>query len=76
MNRLSLFLFISLFFHYNSDVSGKNKSDKIEIYSRCEFSFKNTTWIGNPFDLEFDAEFVSPSGRILKQPGFYAGNKE
>jgi len=74
MNRLPFFSFILLFFLSATSVFSKNESVKVEIYSRCEFSFRNDSRSGNPFDLEFDAEFISPSGRVMKQVGFYAGN--
>lgn len=45
----------------------------IERWKRFEASYRNTTWNGNPFDLEFKGIFASPSGRILTQTGFYAG---
>ena len=76
MNRLLLFSFVLLYPLFSSDVFSKSESDKIEIYSRCEFSFKNESWSDNPFDLEFNAEFISPTGRVVKQIGFYAGNNE
>ena len=45
----------------------------IELWKRFEASYQNTTWNGNPFDLEVKGVFTSPSGRTLTQVGFYAG---
>lgn len=42
-------------------------------WQRFEAGWKNPSWEGNPFDLEFTGKFTSPSGRELEQIGFYAG---
>ena len=49
--------------------------NEIEKWKRFEVAYGNSTWSGNPFDLEFEATFRHvPSGRELTQFGFYAGN--
>lgn len=42
---------------------------------RKVLSFENSTYSGNPFELEIDATFThSTSGNEIKLPGYYAGN--
>jgi hypothetical protein len=43
-------------------------------WKRYEVSYQNTTWSNNAFDLIFKGKFTSPTGRVLTQWGFYAGN--
>ncbi len=74
MNRHSAFLFVLLFLFLSVDIFSKNRTDKIEIFSRYEVSFTNISWSGNPFDLEFNVQFMSPSGKEIKHFGFYAGD--
>jgi len=76
MKREPVFLFFLLTFIFSIDTFSKNEVDRVEVYSRYEISFDNDSWSGNPFDLEFDAVFVSPSGREIKHFGFYAGNNK
>ncbi len=45
-----------------------------EKWGRYEAAFTNPSCEGNPFYVEFSGEFESPSGRKLKQWGFYAGD--
>ena len=73
-NRLALFSFFLIFLIFSVDVFSKKEADRVETYSRYEVSFENDTWSGNPFDLEFNVELVSPSGRVINQFGFYAGD--
>ena len=47
----------------------------IEKWKQFRVSFTNTTWTGNPFDLDFTSTFTHTSnGRQMIQFGFYAGN--
>ncbi len=44
-------------------------------WKRFEVSFTDSSWSGNPFDVEFQGVFThTSSGRTLTQFGFYAGN--
>ena len=44
-------------------------------WKRFEVSYPNSSWSGNPFDLDFRATFThTQSGRRLTQLGFYAGS--
>lgn len=44
-------------------------------WERLVLSFANTSYAGNPFELEMDAIFSHPqSGASLRLPGYYAGN--
>ena len=44
-------------------------------WTRKVLSFTNTTYSGNPFELEIDATFThATSGTVIKLPGYYAGN--
>jgi hypothetical protein len=48
--------------------------ENIGKWKRFEISYSNPSWSGNPFDLEFSAQFSHvSSGRVLNQLGFYAG---
>ncbi len=49
----------------------------VQKWKQFRSSYTNTSWSGNPFDLEFTATFThSQSGRTFTQFGFYAGNNE
>ncbi|NPA38121.1 MAG: DUF5060 domain-containing protein [Chlorobi bacterium] len=71
--RVSGIIFI-LIFLAGFDLTAKDKNPDVFLYSRFEAMFYNPTWEGNPFDVDFRAVFVSPSGRKVTQLGFYAGN--
>ena len=50
------------------------KAITIGKWKRFEVSYTNPSFKGNPFDVEFYGSFThKSSGKILKQPGFYAG---
>jgi hypothetical protein len=73
MKRIAIVILI--FFMFQSlNSSAKNKGTEVFKYGRFEAQFPNMTWSGNPFDVDLSVVFVSPSGRELTQPGFYAGN--
>jgi hypothetical protein len=47
---------------------------EVELWRQFQAEYVNTSWRGNPFDLEFTGEFTHvETGRMLKQFGFYAG---
>ena len=74
MRRYNIFLILLLSIFINFDIFSKNTIENIEIYDRFEASFVNKSWNGNPFDLEFNVIFTSPSGKKMKYFGFYSGN--
>lgn len=74
MNRYTLFLFVLFCLFPTINLFSKNEADKVEIYGRYELSFVNSSWSGNPFDLEFNVQLISPSGREINYFGFYAGD--
>lgn len=47
--------------------------ESVGKWKRLEVAFEDGSWKGNPFDVRLDGLFVSPSGRELRQFGFYAG---
>jgi hypothetical protein len=48
---------------------------EVEKWKQFRVSYQNSSWSGNPYDLDFTAEFThGPSGRTLRQFGFYSGN--
>ncbi len=56
-------------------VSNSAYAVDVEKWKQFRVSFTNTTWAGNPFDLDFTGTFThSTSGRQLTQFGFYSGN--
>ncbi|MFW5941330.1 MAG: DUF5060 domain-containing protein [Chloroflexota bacterium] len=60
--------------HESSDETTRAQTT-IGKWERFEVAYTNTTWDGNPFDLEFTGTFRhTSSGRTLTQLGFYAGN--
>lgn len=47
----------------------------IDKWRRHVISFQNTSYTGNPFELEIDATFTHPgTGTTLTLPGYYDGN--
>lgn len=47
----------------------------VEKWKQFRAQYSNTSWSGNPFDLDLTATFThTSSGRQLTQFGFYAGN--
>ena len=74
MRKYRIFLILLLSLFINFDIFSKNTIENIEIYDRFEASFINKSWTGNPFDLEFNVLFTSPSGKKIKYFGFYSGN--
>ena len=44
------------------------------LWKRFETGFADSSWEGNPFDVVLTVEFTAPSGRMMKQFGFYAGH--
>jgi hypothetical protein len=51
-------------------------AETVGKWQRFATTYANTTWEGNPFDVAFQGEFTSPSGRKLTHWGFYAGGDE
>ncbi len=49
-------------------------NEQVGKWTRFEAALDNSTWQGNPFDVELKGTFHSPSGRSLTQWGFYAGD--
>ena len=46
----------------------------VEKWGRFSVSYSNASWEANPFDVELRGVFTSPTGRVLKQWGFYHGD--
>lgn len=69
MKKLTLFTIIIIAF----SLGGCGNSLEVGQWKRLELSFRNNSWSGNPFDLDFTGTFTAPSGRTLTQIGFYAG---
>jgi hypothetical protein len=66
---------INFFFFFYARQAFPVSSGEVEKWKRFEISYNNSSWSGNPFDLEFSATFThKDSGRALKQFGFYGGN--
>lgn len=54
---------------------GGDPPTEIGKWQRFEVAFDNSSWNGNPFDLEFTGVFTHrTTGRTVTQFGFYAGN--
>ena len=49
-------------------------AESVEKWRRFSVSYRNASWAGNPFDVELRGVFTSPTGRALKQWGFYGGD--
>jgi hypothetical protein len=47
--------------------------EKVQQNKVIEFCFTSKQKIGQPEDIDFSANFVSPSGKIRKVPGFWDG---
>ena len=64
---------VLLIFLLNPCISILCQGEEVEKWKRYETRFENCTWHGNPFDIVLDVIFTSPSGKVFKQFGFYAG---
>ncbi len=51
-----------------------SKWEKVGKWKRIEIAFAGSSWEGNPFERLFTALFFFPSGRVLRQFGYYAGD--
>ncbi len=50
------------------------RMSQVGLWKRFETSFLDISWQGNPFDVVLEVDFTSPSGKVLRQYGFYAGD--
>lgn len=74
MMNLGDFKFIAVIVLSVLSVQTCQSTKTIPRWKRFEVTLQNSSWEGNPFDLELTGEFISPSGRELVQFGFYAGD--
>ena len=72
MLKISLLIGMSLI-GFPLATIGKCWGNEVGRWQRFEAQFVNKTWKGNPFDLEIEVIFTSPSGRTINHLGFYAG---
>jgi uncharacterized protein DUF5060/collagenase-like protein with putative collagen-binding domain len=52
------------------------QAESVEKWGRFSVSYGNSSWEGNPFEVELRGVFTSPTGRVLKQWGFYGGARQ
>ena len=72
MLKISLLIGMSLI-GFPLATIGKCWGNEVGRWQRFEAQFVNKTWKGNPFALEIEVIFTSPSGRTINHLGFYAG---
>ncbi len=73
MNSIQAKAAILVFFVLNPCISILGQGEEVGRWKRFETRFENNTWLGNPFDIVLNVVFTSPSGKVFKQFGFYAG---
>ncbi len=72
MNSIQAKAAILVFFVLNPCISILGQGEEVGRWKRFETRFENNTWRGNPFDIVLNVIFVSPTGKIFTQFGFYA----
>ena len=62
-------------FEHNDPPDGDPPSATVGVWQRAVLAFTNTSYTGNPFELELDVSFThSGSGTTIVMPGYYAGD--
>jgi len=68
-------LFVVLLLFTATGATSFAQQVNVETWSRVEIDISNTSFSGNPFELEVDAVFThQSSGDSLRLPGYYSGN--
>ncbi|MCA9260675.1 MAG: DUF5060 domain-containing protein, partial [Planctomycetales bacterium] len=50
-----------------------SRADEVGLWKRYEVAIDGVAYDANPFDVDIEAVFTSPTGRSFTQIGFYAG---
>ena len=59
----------------STEPTAELSNEEVGKWGQYKIVIDNSTWNGNPFDLEFEGIFVhQTSGRQVRQIGFFAGN--